>query len=235
VSTSDDTLSVAIARHQIELADEQVARLDRYCQLLWAWNEKLNLTRHDTHDKFVSRDLVDSLAFAEFLQPGETVLDVGTGGGVPGVILAIVRPDLKISLSDSVGKKAKAVAEIVGALDLNVPVYSSRAEEILNDVPFNTLVIRAVARLEKLLRWFRPHWDRCDRLLVLKGPGWVEERGEARHLGLLRNLALRKLKSYPLPGTESESVLLQICLQERLTDKVTCRLTDLKEKTKRRR
>lgn len=233
MSESSDTLSAAMARHQIELPPDQTARLDRYCQLLWQWNEKLNLTRHDNYEKFVSRDLVDSLAFAEFLKPEEVVLDVGTGGGVPGVVLAIVRPDLKISLSESVGKKATAVAEIVAALDLNIPVYNSRAEVILNDVPFNTLTIRAVARLEKLLRWFRPHWQHCDRLLVLKGPGWVEERGEARHFGLLANLALRKLKSYPLPGTDSESVLLQICLHDRLVDKSQCQLTDLKERARR--
>ena len=67
-----------------------------------------------------------------------------------------------------------------------------------------------VARLKKLLEWFKPHKGAFDRLLVLKGPGWVGERGEARHYGLFRDLALRKLTTYPLPGTESESVLLQI-------------------------
>ncbi len=76
---------------------------------------------------------------------------------------------------------------------------------------YNTLVIRAVAPLKKLLRWFQPHWKSFDRLLVIKGPAWVEERGEARHLGLLKNLAMRKLKTFPLPGTESESILLMIC------------------------
>ncbi len=72
-------------------------------------------------------------------------------------------------------------------------------------------MVRAVARLKKLLEWFRPHWGAFHRLLLLKGPSWVEERGEARHYGLLHDLTLRKLASYPLPGTESESVLLQIC------------------------
>ena len=71
--------------------------------------------------------------------------------------------------------------------------------------------MRTVARLRKLLEWFRPHWGAFDRLLVLKGPGWIDEHGEARHYGLLHDLALRKLATYPLPGTKSESVLLQIC------------------------
>jgi 16S rRNA (guanine527-N7)-methyltransferase len=67
-----------------------------------------------------------------------------------------------------------------------------------------------VAKLRKLLEWFRPHWPSIGRLLLIKGPAWVEERGEARHYGLMHALSLRKLAAYPLPGTDSESVILQI-------------------------
>ena len=111
----DDNLAAAMARHQIELPAAQVALLTRYCELLWDWNTKLNLTRHTDYEKFVARDLIDSLAFAQFLAPGEKVLDVGSGGGVPGVVLAIVRGDLQISLSESVAKKARVLADIVAA------------------------------------------------------------------------------------------------------------------------
>jgi 16S rRNA (guanine527-N7)-methyltransferase len=130
------------------------------------------------------------------------------------VVLAILRDDLRVALSESIGKKARAVGDIVARLGLDVPVYNHRAEDVLARHRFNTLVIRAVARLEKLLEWFKPHWDAFDRLLVLKGPAWVEERGEARHRGLLHDLSLRKLASYPLPGTESESVLLEMSRKE---------------------
>lgn len=146
--------------------------------------------------------------------PEENVLDVGTGGGVPGVVLAVARPDLRVSLSESIGKKARVVADIVAQLGLQTPVFHARAEDVLSEQRFDTLLVRAVARLKKLLEWFRPHWKAFDRLLVLKGPSWIDERGEARHYGLLHDLALRKLLSYPLPGTESESVLLQICPRE---------------------
>ncbi len=207
-------LSAVLAAHQIELPSAQVALLERYCELLWDWNTKINLTRHTDFEKFVARDLVDSLAFARFLAPKEEVLDVGTGGGVPGVVLAIVRDDLKMSLSESVGKKAKAVADIVQRLGLPTPVLHARAEDVLTQRRFDTLVVRAVARLRMLLEWLRPHWDKFDRLLVLKGPAWIDERGEARHHGLMHELSLRKLTSYPLPGTESESVLLQIRRKE---------------------
>jgi len=223
-----DELLAALAEHHVELPAAQVDLLQRYCTLLWDWNTKLNLTRHTDYQKFVGRDVLDSLAFAQFLAPNEKVLDVGTGGGVPGVLLAILRPDLTLWLCDSVGKKASVVADMAAQLGLNVPVLHGRAQDLLGPSVFNTLVARAVGRLKDILKWFHPHWEHFDRLLVLKGPAWIEERGEARHYGLLGDLALRKLTSYPMPGTESESVLLQVCPKNRMTDEKTCRLTPLR-------
>jgi 16S rRNA (guanine527-N7)-methyltransferase len=214
MSVPDENLMAALARHQIELPPPQIALLSRYCELLWDWNTKINLTRHTDYEKFVARDLIDSLAFSPFLRPKEKVLDVGSGGGVPGIVLAIVRDDLQISLSESIGKKANVLTDIVERLGLKTPVLHARAEDILAQQRFDTLILRAVAKLKKLLEWFQPHWNSFDRLLAIKGPSWIGERGEARHYGLLNNLALRKLASYPLPGTESESVLLQICRKE---------------------
>jgi 16S rRNA (guanine527-N7)-methyltransferase len=210
VNCPPDKLAAAMARHGIELPGPQVDVLEQYCRLLWEWNAKLNLTRHTDYEKFVVRDLIDSLAFVEFLRPGERILDVGTGGGVPGVVLAVVRPDLDVSLCESVGKKARAVGDIVERLGLAVPVHHARAEEVLLQQKYDTLVIRAVARLRKLLDWLRPRWEAFDRMLVLKGPSWVEERGEARHHGLLHGLALHKLTGYHTPGTDARSVLLEI-------------------------
>jgi 16S rRNA (guanine527-N7)-methyltransferase len=216
VNPPDETLAAALARHAVELPPSRIARLDQYCALLWEWNGRLNLTRHTDYEKFVTRDLADSRAFSEHLRSGEKVLDVGTGGGVPGVVLAILRDDLNVSLCESVGKKARAVADIVERLGLPAPVHHARAEDLLCDHCYTTLVVRAVARLRKLLEWFEPHWGAMERMLVLKGPAWVEERAEARHHGLMHGLALRKLAAYPLPGTDSESVLLQICPEDRV-------------------
>lgn len=206
----DDTLPAALTRHSIDLAPEQITALDRYRRLLWDWNEKLNLTRHTDYEKFVSRDVVDSQVIARHLEAGERVLDVGTGGGVPGIVLAVLRGDLHIALAESVAKKARVVEQIVHELGLPLPVYHRRAEDLLAEKPFDTLVARAVAPLAKLLTWLEPHWGSFDRLLAVKGPQWVAERQEARERGLLHPLQLRKLETWPLPGTESESVLLEI-------------------------
>jgi 16S rRNA (guanine527-N7)-methyltransferase len=211
-SQQPDMLPVALARHGIELEVEQVEQLDRYAQALWAWNAKLNLTRHTDYERFVGRDVVDSQWLERFLDSAERVLDVGTGGGVPGVVLAILRPDLEVSLCESVAKKARAVEDIVRQVGLPIKVHHARAEELLGDHEYDTLVVRAVAPLEKLLTWFKPHWDSFQRLLVIKGPAWLEERAAAQEKKLLRGVWLNVLATYPLPGTESQSVVLEVRL-----------------------
>ena len=210
LGTEPDSLPSALARHDLQLPPDQVQCLAKYCELLWKWNQRLNLTRHTDWERFVTRDLIDSLQLSQLLEPGREVLDIGTGGGVPGVVLAVLRDDLEISLCESVGKKARAVQAIVRELDLSVPVHAERVEHLLEDLRFDVLVARAVGPLWKLCKWLQPHWQDFDYLLAVKGPRWVEERAAARERGLLKSVDLRRVASYRMPGTESESVILRI-------------------------
>src|SRR3954469_15006798 len=115
-------LKEQLAARNIPVSDEQIEKLDLYRRLLWSWNERMNLTRHTTLEKFVGRDLVDSFELSKLLEQGERVLDVGTGGGVPGLVIAILRPDLVVNVCDSTQKKARAVEAIVADLELPVRV-----------------------------------------------------------------------------------------------------------------
>lgn len=207
---SPDTLAAAVARAGLELPDTQLVLLDRYCRRLWEWNEKLNLTRHTDYARFVARDLVDTLQLSAWIDDGEEVLDLGSGGGVPGIVLAILRPDLDIALCESVDKKARVLEDLVDHLQLPVAVHHARVEDVLEDLRFDVVVARAVGPLWKICHWLRPHWDAVGRLLLVKGPRWVEERHEARERGLLNHAELRKLASYPMPETGSESVILKL-------------------------
>ena len=210
MTDASDSLAAALTRVALSLDDDQIADLDRYCRALWSWNEKLNLTRHTTYDKFVARDVVDSEQLERLIDSGSRVLDVGSGSGVPGAILSILRPDLEVTLCESVAKKAAALAAIVEEAGGRTPVVHARAEDLLKSEQFDALVVRAVAPLHKLLTWFEPHWDSIGQLLVIKGPAWVGERAAARERRLLRGLELRKAAEYETPGTGAQNVILRI-------------------------
>lgn len=237
-----EKLRETLTKYGIEVSEPQMELLEKFCELQWDWNRKINLTRHTTYEKFVTRDLIDTLAFSEFLAPNEKVLDVGSGSGVPGILLGILRPDISISLVECVGKKAKVLADIIHELQLPIPVYCALGQDILGNWQFHTLTFRAVASMKKILEWFKPCWPHFDRMLLVKGPKWINERGEARHYSLLKGLALRKLKEYTTPGengaeiveenlTEmevgSQSVILQICPEEKLGKGNLCQLSSL--------
>ncbi|MCA9270835.1 MAG: 16S rRNA (guanine(527)-N(7))-methyltransferase RsmG, partial [Planctomycetales bacterium] len=140
-----DSLAAALAAHHIDLPADQAALLDKYRSLLWEWNEKLNLTRHTDFESFVIRDVVDSLELAKLIPQEDEVLDVGSGGGVPGLVLAIIRPDLQVALCESVGKRARVLEDMVERLGLHVPVFHERAEAHLEDSRYGTVAARAVA------------------------------------------------------------------------------------------
>jgi len=200
----------ALEKYSYKLPDDTALRIQAYAQLMWQWNEQLNLTRHTTWDKFVGRDLRDCLHLAGLIAPGEDVLDLGSGNGVPGIPLAIMRPDINVSLAESVAKRTKVLDEMVSDLGLPVAVYESRGQDLLEDFRFTSIVTRAVGSIKKLCQWVQPHWSSVDRLLAIKGPKWVDERGEARHYGVLNDLQLRVACSYPLGEGDSEGVILQI-------------------------
>jgi 16S rRNA (guanine527-N7)-methyltransferase len=207
----DPEFAKALQAHSMEIDEAIAERLEKYARVLWKWNEQLNLTRHTNWDLFVGRDLRDCLQLAPLLEAGEEVLDLGSGNGIPGIPLAILRSDIDISLAESVTKRANVLGEIIDELQLPVPIYGARGEDLLEDFRFSTIVSRAVGSILKFCRWVEPHWTSVDRLLLVKGPKWVEERNEARHLGGLANLDLRRVASYPLgDDADSEGVILQI-------------------------
>ena len=196
-----------------ELQDRDILnRIRSFAILMWVKNQQMNLTRHTTWDLFVSRDLMDTLVLSRLIPDEADVLDVGSGGGVPGMLLAILRPDLQVTLTDSVRKKAMALNEFADALELNVAIFNDRVESVLQDLRFDVVTARAVGPLSKLLRWFDGHWMSMGRLLAVKGPKWKEELEKAHAENLTDHLVVGPVATYPTPGTDWESVVLQVGL-----------------------
>lgn len=148
-------------RNGLAISDHQLRELEEYVRLLQEWNTKVNLiSRSDKRDIWFSHILHSvSPLFLFRLQPELRVLDLGTGGGLPGIPLAILRGDLKVTLVDSIGKKISAVQDIIGRLRLdNVDAIVSRAEDLPKAAgfrPFDLILARGVAPLVDLMRWSR--------------------------------------------------------------------------------
>ena len=193
-----------------DIQEETWNKIADYCIQIWSWNQSINLTRHTTPELFVKRDLLDSWQLAKLIEPSEEILDIGTGGGVPGVLVAILRPDVQVTLCDSVAKKAVVMQRVVDQLQLKIPVYPLSVQKVLEDFRYDSLTARAVGPLIRMCTWLQEDWHKFRRLLAIKGPKWVEERGEARHKGVLKNIELRRVAAYPMPDTESESTILQL-------------------------
>jgi len=138
------------------LTPEQRARFDQLEPLYREWNEKINVISRQDIENLSERHVLHSLAIAKVIQfaPGSQVLDLGTGGGFPGIPLAIFFPETQFVLVDGTGKKIRVVQEVADALGLdNVTAIHGRVEEIKLNGQFDFVLSRGVATMDKLLVW----------------------------------------------------------------------------------
>ena len=147
-------------RQGVPLNDSQLYLLTRFTELVLLWNSKINLlSRADSKNIWTSHVLHSiSPLFTIDIPMGMTVLDLGSGGGFPGIPLAIVRSDLHITLLDSIKKKTTALENMIGELGLkNVSVMSGRAEDLIKKSGrFNVVFARGVSSLTDLIKWSKP-------------------------------------------------------------------------------
>jgi 16S rRNA (guanine527-N7)-methyltransferase len=164
------------------LPDQQKAHFSKLFELYSHWNAQINVISRKDIDQLYERHVLHSLAIAKFVsfKPGTMILDVGTGGGFPGIPLAILFPDAEFLLVDSIGKKIKVVNEVAAALGLrNVRTAHTRVEEIKEE--FDFIVSRAVTDLVEFNRWVRKKIslgsinDIRNGLIYLKGGDLTEE------------------------------------------------------------
>ncbi|MDH3265617.1 MAG: 16S rRNA (guanine(527)-N(7))-methyltransferase RsmG [Gammaproteobacteria bacterium] len=153
----------------------QQQKFDTLLDELERWNKKVNLTAVRDRDEMVTTHLLDSLSARPFLR-GETILDVGTGAGFPGLPLAIVEPKRSFTLVDSNNKKIMFVQHIAGLLGLaNVTAVKARTESFAPGKRFDTVIARAVAALPRLVEIAGHHVGEDGVFVALKGRYPVEE------------------------------------------------------------
>lgn len=202
------------ARLGISLTDDQTARLDLYAQLLVEWNEKMNLTAITQPKDIVEKHFLDSLipSLAAEIPQGASLIDVGTGAGFPSIPLAVLRPDLRITLLDSLNKRLIFLEEVCRQLGIDAPRIHARAEEggrrpQLRE-QFDFATARAVAHLRELSEYCLPFVKVGGAFLSLKSGDVAQETQEAAKAVAAMGGKLERIFPATLPDGSSRTILV---------------------------
>ena len=155
---------------QLNIDERYHQKLWQYLELLSQWNKAYNLTAITDPRDMITHHVLDSLSVYPFIH-GKTIIDVGTGGGIPGMILAIVDPQRHYTLIDSVAKKTRFLNQARRQLALdNVTVITERVENYSPEQSFDVIISRAFAHAEDFLQWTMHLGDENSGFLAMKGP-----------------------------------------------------------------
>jgi 16S rRNA (guanine527-N7)-methyltransferase len=170
-------LAEGIAAMELDVSPTQQEKLMDYLALMFKWNAVYNLTSLRDPMQMVTHHLLDSLAAVPAFAGARNVLDVGSGGGLPGIVLAIVRPDMKVSMIDTVHKKTAFLTQVKAELELtNVTVYTARVEQLQVSDKFDVITSRAFADLSDFVNWSCHLLADGGRYIALKGVAPKDEQ-----------------------------------------------------------
>lgn len=203
----------------IEISDRQEEQFKQYYELLIEWNEKINLTAITEYEEVLRKHFIDSALLVrseKFKEAKESsVLDMGTGAGFPGIVLAILSPKKKFTLVDSLNKRIDFLKIVIDKLALdNVEVFHGRAEDYGKDENFRNqfdfVVSRAVAELPILLEYCIPFVKVSGYFVPYKAKKYEDEIDSSANAFEKLNCSLEKVEEYLLPKEEEKRYLLYI-------------------------
>jgi 16S rRNA (guanine527-N7)-methyltransferase len=201
-----DVLKQGIKQLPLQLSEEQVEKLLDYLHLLNKWNAVYNLTSVRDPLEMVKLHLLDSLTAVPAFKEAVNVLDVGAGGGLPGMVLAISRPDMNVSMIDTVHKKTAFLNQVKAELGLgNVTVYTKKVQELEVKTKFDVITSRAFADLSDFVNWSGHVLQEGGQFIALKGTAPAEERER-----LPAPWKVQKLEPLAVPGLDAERHLVFI-------------------------
>ncbi|MCK5782889.1 MAG: 16S rRNA (guanine(527)-N(7))-methyltransferase RsmG [Desulfobacterales bacterium] len=202
-----------LLQFDLQLSDRIIQKEITYLDELLRWNQRINLTSIKNREEALEKHLIDSLLLLPHLDEVVTLLDLGSGGGLPGIPLAIASSSLQIVSIDSVGKKINFQRHIKRFLSLeNLQIIQARAERLdrtaLEAESFDLVVARAFTSLEPLLEYAEPWLKPGGRVIAMKGPGGGNELSSAEPMIEQNRFADPLLFSYELPFSQAERQLL---------------------------
>jgi 16S rRNA (guanine527-N7)-methyltransferase len=188
-----------------------VAKTAEHLRLIEEANRQFNLTRITSPREAAIKHVLDSVMPWRLFEGAQSVLDAGTGAGFPGIALALVLPEVKFILSESIQKKARFVEQAVAALPItNVTVSSRRAEELLHEYPVEIVTLRAVAPLIRVIPLFSRPIQEGARILAYKGPDVEQEMAEAAQEAQKRKVKMQVVMRYELPDGQGSRTIVAL-------------------------
>ena len=213
----EEILAARAAEAGIPLTAEQIGQFSVYHEMLLDWNTRMNLTALTAPEDVAVKHIIDSLTAydAARFDGARTLIDVGTGAGLPGIPLAVYVPHLTVTLLDSLNKRVRFLTEVTAAMGLpNVRCIHARAEEAARTAEhraaYDIAVSRAVARLPVLLEYTLPFVRVGGTLLALKGRAYAEEQKEARRAAEVLGGGRITARPVHLPGLDDVRAILTV-------------------------
>lgn len=172
-------------KNQIEFEVEKAELLYQYMKLILEWNEKINVTAIREEKEFIVKHFIDSLTISPYLKDAKRILDIGTGGGFPGIPLKIYHLNKKFTLIDSVNKKIMVINDVIEQLKLDgIEALHMRAEDLARDnnyrEQFDVVTTRAVSNLATIAEYMLPFVKIGGKAICMKGPNIEQEMVEAQ-------------------------------------------------------
>lgn len=218
----------------IEITNNQLKQLELYYELLIEWNNKINLTGITEHNEVYLKHFYDSLTICRDIDLNEidSLADIGTGAGFPGLVIKILFPNLKVDLIDSLGKRIIFLNEVVNKLNLqNINIINARAEEYALKVRENYDVVtaRAVAPLNILLEYCIPLVKENRYFIPLKANCEEEINGIKNAMSIL-NCQIEKIDKFILPKENSTRTIIKFKKNDITLKKYPRRFNEIKKK-----
>lgn len=198
----------------IEFNDKQLSQFYEYMNLLLEWNEKINLTAITEPEEVILKHFIDSLTINKYIEKNKSIADVGTGAGFPGIPLKIYRPDLNVTLVDSLNKRINFLNEVIVKLDLkDINTVHSRIEDFGKDKKyresFDYVTARAVANLTTLSEYLIPISKVTGKCICMKGNDVKEEIKDSEKAINVLGGKITKVDEFKLPNSDiSRNVII---------------------------
>jgi 16S rRNA (guanine527-N7)-methyltransferase len=193
--------------HREAVIRKSAAHLD----LIVEANRYFNLTRITDPRESAIKHVLDSVVPWQLFAGARQVLDAGSGAGFPGIPLAVVLPETRFTLSESIGKKARFLESVWGKLDLpNVTITAERAEAVTRDGAIDFVTARALAPISRVLDLFAPALKRGMRMMLYKGPDTGQEIAAAERAARKLNVSVRVVLEYDLPDSLGSRAIVEI-------------------------